>query len=101
MSESICAIISPDDTWYPDCLACTSPFLGSSITFYGEDTDVARRISRVGTVKWTFKLPMYTSGRRLAHDGVMRTGIRYAANYIYMLVRGKPLTKTYTDIRDF
>ncbi len=72
----------------------------TSITFYGEDTDVARRISRVGTVKWTFKLPMYTSGRRLAHDGVMRTGIRYAANYIYMLVRGKPLTKTYTDIRD-
>ncbi len=72
----------------------------TSITFYGEDTDVARRISRIGTVKWTFKLPMYTSGRRLAHDGVMRTGIRYAANYIYMLVRGKPLTKTYTDIRD-
>jgi len=56
----------------------------TSITFYGEDTDVARRISRVGTVKWTFKLPMYTSGRRLAHDGVMRTGIRYDRKlYLY------------------
>ena len=72
----------------------------TSIEFYGEDTDVARRISRVGKVKWTFKLPMYTSGRRLAKEGVLMTGWRYAVNYFYTLLRGKPLTDTYTDIRD-
>lgn len=71
----------------------------TSIEFYGEDTDVARRIGRVGRVKWTFRLPMYASGRRLKHEGVILTGARYAANYFYMLARGKPLTATYTDIR--
>lgn len=72
----------------------------TTITFYGEDTDVARRISRVGKIKWMFKLPMYTSGRRLISEGVIRSGARYAANYIYMLVCGKPFTKKYTDVRN-
>ncbi|MCX6786578.1 MAG: glycosyltransferase family 2 protein [Candidatus Kaiserbacteria bacterium] len=72
----------------------------TSIEFYGEDTDIARRISKVGRVKWTFKLPMYTSGRRLAKEGTMRMGLRYAANYFHTLILGKPLTVEYTDIRD-
>lgn len=71
----------------------------TSIEFYGEDTDVARRISKVGRVKWTFQLPMYASGRRLKHEGVITTGLRYAANYFHVLARGKPLTAAYTDIR--
>lgn len=71
----------------------------TSIEFYGEDTDVARRISKVGKVKWTFRLPMYASGRRLKHEGIMATGLKYAANYFHILVRGKPLSTTYTDIR--
>lgn len=71
----------------------------TSIEFYGEDTDVARRISKVGKVKWTFRLPMYASGRRLKHEGIVTTGLRYAGNYLYILVRGKPLTTSYTDIR--
>jgi len=71
----------------------------TSIEFYGEDTDVARRISKIGKVKWTFQLPMYASGRRLRHEGIVTTGLRYAANYFHVLARGKPLSKTYTDIR--
>lgn len=65
----------------------------TSIEFYGEDTDVARRISKVGKVKWTFALPIYASGRRLAKEGVFTTGLRYALNHLHVLVRGKPLTK--------
>ena len=72
----------------------------TSIEFYGEDTDIARRISCVGKVKWTFRLPMYASGRRLKHEGIVVTGLRYAANYFYTLVRGKPLTVAYTDVRE-
>lgn len=71
----------------------------TSIEFYGEDTDVGRRISKVGKVKWTFRLPMYASGRRLKHEGVIATGLRYAANFFSVLARGKPLTNSYTDIR--
>lgn len=72
----------------------------TSIEFYGEDTDVARRISKVGKVKWTFRLPMYASGRRLAREGIITMGVRYAANYFHTLMHGKPLTAAYIDIRD-
>ncbi len=72
----------------------------TTIEFYGEDTDIAKRISKVGRVKWTFKLPMYTSGRRLKKEGVIKTGWRYMINHFHTLLRGKPFTKEYTDVRD-
>lgn len=72
----------------------------TSIKFYGEDTDVAKRISKVGKVKWTFKLPIYTSGRRLKKEGTLRTALKYATNYVSTTVSGKPITYAYTDIRD-
>ena len=71
----------------------------TSISFYGEDTDVARRISRYGTVKWTWKLPMGTSGRRLSAEGIFRTGYRYAINFFSVSLWGRPVTKSHTDIR--
>jgi glycosyltransferase involved in cell wall biosynthesis len=70
-----------------------------SIAFYGEDTDVAVRLSRVGKVRWTFALPMLTSGRRLAKEGVIKTGSTYVLNYFWVTFRGKPATQEYTDIR--
>lgn len=70
----------------------------TSIKFYGEDADVARRISKVGKVKWTFKLPMYASGRRLAKEGIIMVGLRYAGNYFNILARGKPLTVAAPDV---
>lgn len=71
----------------------------TSIEFYGEDTDVARRLSKIGNVKWTFKLPIYTSGRRLADEGIMRIGFRYALNYFWTTIFRKPYTLAYKDIR--
>lgn len=70
-----------------------------TISFYGEDTDVAVRLSRVGPVKWTFSLPMYTSGRRLENEGVFKTAGTYVLNYFWVTFRGRPATKDYTDIR--
>ncbi|MFA7302207.1 MAG: glycosyltransferase [Candidatus Paceibacterota bacterium] len=72
----------------------------TSIKFYGEDTDVAKRISQVGRVKWTFKLPIYTSGRRLKKEGTLRTALKYATNYVATTVSGRPISYAYTDIRD-
>jgi cellulose synthase/poly-beta-1,6-N-acetylglucosamine synthase-like glycosyltransferase len=70
-----------------------------SIAFYGEDTDIAVRMHKVGPVKWTFKLPMFTSGRRLEKEGVFKTAGTYTLNYFWVIFRGKPATKEYTDIR--
>jgi glycosyltransferase involved in cell wall biosynthesis len=70
-----------------------------SIEFFGEDTDVAVRLSKVGGVKWTFALKMKTSGRRLEQEGVFRTAGTYTLNFFWVTFRGKPATKSYTDIR--
>ena len=72
----------------------------TSIEFYGEDTDIARRMSKVGNVMFTFKLPMYTSGRRLAKEGTFTTGIRYSLNYIWIILFKRPYSTGYADIRD-
>lgn len=70
-----------------------------SISFYGEDTDVARRLARVGSVRWTFALPMYASGRRLLAEGMVTMAIRYTLNYFWVTFTGRPLTAAYTDVR--
>jgi glycosyltransferase involved in cell wall biosynthesis len=70
-----------------------------SIKFYGEDTDVAVRLARVGPVKWTYKLKMWTTGRRLIEEGVIKTGATYAINFFSVLLSGHPATKKYTDVR--
>ncbi len=71
----------------------------TNIIFYGEDTDIARRIQKVGRVKFTFKLPMYTSGRRLKKEGILTMALRYPINYIWVTIFKKPFTKDYLDVR--
>lgn len=71
----------------------------TSIEFYGEDTDVARRLHRVGNVRWTFKLPTFASGRRLAHEGMLMTGVRYALNYVWVTFWKRPWSEWHADIR--
>jgi len=70
-----------------------------SLDFYGEDTDIARRISPYGKVKFTFDFPIYTSGRRLVSEGILRMGARYAINHVWILAFKKPFSKSSKDIR--
>ena len=72
----------------------------TNIKFYGEDTDIARRIKDQGEVKFTFDLPMYTSARRLKKEGMVKMGAKYAVNYFWTLIFKKPLTKEYKDVRE-
>lgn len=67
--------------------------------FYGEDTDIAHRMNKAGRVKFTFKLPMYTSARRLKGEGLITMAWRYFINHIWTLLFKKPLTKTFIDVR--
>ncbi len=71
----------------------------TDIDFYGEDTDIANRIGKVGTVKFTFKLPIYSSGRRLAGEGAFTMGLRYGMNYLWMIFFKRPYTKTSIVVR--
>jgi len=72
----------------------------TSIAFYGEDTALARRLIPFGKVRFSFRLSLPASGRRLRKEGVLWTGVAYAANGISVLARGRPSTHRYTDIRE-
>jgi hypothetical protein len=71
----------------------------TSIQFYGEDTDIAQRLYRLGNVKFTFRLPILASGRRLAVEGVLLTGLRYSLNYLWIVLFQRPFTLVSRDIR--
>ncbi len=70
-----------------------------AFVFYGEDTDLARRLSAVGNVQFTFALPAFSSGRRLVREGVVRMGIRYAMNFFWATFLRRPFTADWIDVR--
>ena len=70
-----------------------------NISFYGEDTDIAGRLSRVGKVKFMPNLYVYTSARRLHNEGVAKTAIKYIINFVSEVFMKKPVTSEYKDIR--
>ena len=72
----------------------------TSFDFYGEDTDIAIRLSHVGLVRFSMRFSMKTSGRRLAKEGLLKAGYFYFLNIIFMMFRGTPLGRTHKDIRE-
>jgi cellulose synthase/poly-beta-1,6-N-acetylglucosamine synthase-like glycosyltransferase len=68
-------------------------------SFYGEDTDLARRLQAVGAVKFTFRLPALSSGRRLLEEGLWRIGLRYSMNFVWATFRHRPFTDDWIDVR--
>ena len=72
----------------------------TAISFYGEDTDIARRMNQVGEVKFTFDLKMFSSARRLKKEGMLTIAGRYTMNYLWTTFRKKPFTEEYIDIRE-
>jgi glycosyltransferase involved in cell wall biosynthesis len=70
------------------------------IDFYGEDTDIARRMDAVGDVVFTFDLRMYSSARRLKHEGMLTIAGRYTLNYFWTTFFKRPYTHHHIDIRE-
>jgi glycosyltransferase involved in cell wall biosynthesis len=70
-----------------------------SLTFYGDDADLARRLSKVGEVRFSFDFSIRSSGRRLAQEGTFTMGLRYALNYFWITIFNKPFTMTSTAVR--
>ena len=70
------------------------------IKFYGDDTDIARRLSEVGKVKFIHNLYMYTSARRLRGEGMVSAGAMYVINFLSVVFIRKPITNNeYKDVR--
>lgn len=71
-----------------------------SVEFYGEDTMTAKRLSKVGKVKFDLDLFCYSSPRRFKAEGMLVTGVKYLANYLWVWVADRPLTRKYRDHRE-
>lgn len=72
----------------------------TAISFYGEDTDIARRLNDVGEVRFTFALKMYSSARRLKQEGMLTMAAKYSINYLWTTFLKRPFTQTHIDIRE-
>jgi methionyl-tRNA synthetase len=71
----------------------------TSIAFYGEDTNIARRLHAAGKVKFSQRFRIFTSARRLESEGLFKIATVYAANFFSEAILHKPVTKEYIDIR--
>lgn len=71
----------------------------TTISFYGEDTNIARRLYAVGNIRFQQRCYVHTSSRRLQQEGLLRTAVTYVLNYTSEVLLKKPITKKYTDIR--
>lgn len=71
-----------------------------SITFYGEDTDLARRLSVHGKVMFRMDFFILTSARRFIKEGILKSNFIYTMNFIWPILFHKPYTFTHKDIRE-
>ncbi len=63
--------------------------------FYGDDADIAARLHKIGDVKFTLKLPVESSARRLAKEGVFLIAFRYTFEYFWVVLFDEPFHKDY------
>lgn len=71
----------------------------TSIAFYGEDTNIARRAHKYGKVLFKKHFKIHTSGRRFVEQGIIKTAFIYMANYISEVFQHKSVTHDYEDYR--
>ena len=71
----------------------------SSIEFYGEDVDIARRAKKHGKMLFSPRFVMPTSARRMKKQGFAKIAGLYLANYLSIALRGRPANNGYEDVR--
>lgn len=69
------------------------------VEFYGEDMTLAKRLRSQGTTIFRMDFFIYTSMRRFAGQGYVRTNLNYILNFWWPVLFGRPYHHEYTDIR--
>jgi glycosyltransferase involved in cell wall biosynthesis len=62
----------------------------TSITFYGDDTDVAKRMSAVGSVYYDKSLTIKSSARRFHSQGTLNLCFLYLKNFLKIIFKKSP-----------
>lgn len=81
-----------------DALAAIGGF-DTAIEFHGEDTNLARRLAAIGTVRLSGSCWMYTSARRYRAMGKGAVFGLYIRNFWSELLRHRPSDSTHLDVR--
>jgi len=71
----------------------------TTVAFYGEDTNLARRLAKIGKTVFLMRFFVTVSGRRIVQEGLLKTYWTYAKNYLSEVFLHKPTTKEYKDHR--
>ncbi len=71
----------------------------TSIEFWGEDTNIAKRASQFGKVKFSLRFYMLSSARRLRQSGILKTAGNYVVNFLSQVFLKKSAMSSYEDIR--
>jgi glycosyltransferase involved in cell wall biosynthesis len=71
----------------------------TEIAFYGEDSDIAKRVLPLGRIVFSPFLAITSSFRRFEKDGMAKTFYLYIKNFVYVMWNGKPATKEYENHR--
>jgi glycosyltransferase involved in cell wall biosynthesis len=58
----------------------------TDLTFYGDDTDTAKRMARIGKVTFSGTFVMKTSARRLKNQGILNTIFHYIFHFVKVIV---------------
>jgi glycosyltransferase involved in cell wall biosynthesis len=70
-----------------------------TIEFYGEDTDIARRLHKIGKVKFLRKSLVSSSARRMEAEGWLKIGLKYTTNFVSEVLLHRPANQKYQDYR--
>lgn len=70
-----------------------------TLEFWSEDTQISRRMSRRGRVRFYHRAYVHTSARRYYEEGLFRVLFRYIMNFLWDIFFHKPFTKGYRDVR--
>ncbi|MDP2637137.1 MAG: glycosyltransferase family A protein [bacterium] len=70
-----------------------------AIVFYGEDSDLAKKIMREGEISFLQSLWVWSSARRLLKGDPIKEGLRYVSQYAWFLATNKSRAKSYEEVR--
>jgi glycosyltransferase involved in cell wall biosynthesis len=70
-----------------------------TISFFGQDPDIARRIKSQGKAPFRFDFFVYTSSRRYDAEGLLAVNIRYLVNILWILLFHRTFSARHRDIR--
>jgi glycosyltransferase involved in cell wall biosynthesis len=71
----------------------------TSIEFHGEDTNLGRRLTRVGTVALSLSCHVFTSARRYHAFGKGKVFRVYIRNFVSEILRHQPRDTRHADVR--